>query len=46
MDSYCHESGLILKLIKGITTHVCKYEIDSISNGGRVRNRMKNGEGG
>ena len=24
----------------------CKYEIDSISNGGRVRIRMKNGEGG
>ena len=24
----------------------CKYEVDSISNGGRVRIRMKNGEGG
>ena len=42
---YCHESGLISKLNKGSTTPV-NNEIDNISNGGRLRNRMKNGEGG
>ena len=46
MNRYCHESGLILKLIKSTTTPVNMRSIAFQMEACRVRIRMTNGEGG